>query len=151
MISSIRSTSLFISFLCALSVFSTSVLADKKPLTPMQKGYEQCLLDGGKTSIPANGKGATCCFPKSTSCITCAGGYCSAGKQVSILKEKHQNSAVGTTGVASPEKATAKDKLKSQLQDQVDAPAQVEQVPASKPIKGSVKEGTEHTVNSRTE
>lgn len=149
--SSVRSISLFISLLCTLSVFTPAVWADKKSLTPMQKGFEQCLLDGGETSTPADNKGATCCFPKSSSCITCVGAYCSAGKNVSVVKDKHQSSVVGTTGVVVPKNETEKDKLKNRMQGQVDAPTQVERAPVSRSVKGSVKDRVENSAPEHTE
>lgn len=130
--SPIRINSLFILcvFVFTFTLATTSQGAGGKNLTPMQKGFESCLLQGGKTSIPSDNKGATCCFPNSTSCITCVGAYCSAGKEVSIVKGKHQSEAIGNTGTVAPQNKATMDVLKEKTQGQVSNSAPVKAAPS---------------------
>jgi len=89
-------------------------------LTRMQKAFEICLLDGGVSTIPADGKGATCCFPKNKTCITCVGAYCSADKKRSGRTQlEDKRPAAGSPGKVlvpknkSPKKMVKQESLES--------------------------------------
>lgn len=128
----------------AISLPSTAAAAKKKSSkqNSLWKAYENCLLDGGKTSIPANGKGATCCGV--IWCTTCDGSTGVCKQKANFLeKEKKEKPKAVDSSTGTMQETVEKKPLKDSMQQksleskEVIAPS----APAEKkPIKDSMKQ-----------